>query len=84
MGCLGVKLDPGGIVVGCEQGRWVVLRPIHHAGLQGAVGVVVAHGDAVTAHGVHGVDKQGVAHHTDLETFEVGRRLDFLLGVEAA
>ena len=48
------------------------LGRIDHVGLQRAEGFVVAHGDAVAAHGVHGVHEQRIAHHANLQTLQVG------------
>ena len=52
--------------------------------MQGTEYLAIGHRDTVTAHGIHGVHKQGVAHHAHLDAFEVVRSLDQLFGVQAA
>jgi hypothetical protein len=61
--------------------RRVVLGAVDDAGLQRVVDLVHAHGDAVAAEGVHGVDEDGIAHHPDLEALEVVDRTDRALDV---
>ena len=81
---LRVILGTGVEMVGREHAGWIVFCSIEHTGLQGAEHLSVAHGDAVAAHGVHGVDKQRVTHHANFLTFQISRRFDHFFGVQAA
>ena len=63
---LGIPVVLAGVV-----GRLVVLGAVDDAGLHGVDELVHAHGDAVAAERVHGVDEDRVAHHADLQALEV-------------
>jgi hypothetical protein len=65
-----------------EQRRRVVLRAVDDARLQRVVELVEPHRDAVSAHRVHGLDENRVAHHADLLTFEIGWARDWLLRID--
>ena len=64
-----------------DEGWEVVLRAIDDARLHGVVELVKAHTDAVAAKSIHGIDEQRIAHHADLEAFEVLQALDRTLGI---
>src|SRR5438045_8268195 len=73
---LGVAVVLAALIAGL-----VVLRSVYDAGLHGVDELIEAHGDAVAAERVHGVDEHGIAHHADLETLEILDRLDRVLAV---
>src|SRR5438105_1431707 len=72
-----VKLGHLVMVVENEAGR-IVLSAVHHARLQRAEYLVVAHRHAVAAERIHHVDEHRVAHDAELHALEVGELFDRL------
>ena len=64
------------VMLAGDIGRRIVFGAVHDARLHGIDELVETHGDAVAAERIHGVDEDRVAHHADLEAFQVLHRPD--------
>src|SRR5215813_15349924 len=62
-------------------GGSVVLGAVHDPGLHRVDELVEAHGDAIASQGIHGVDEDWIAHHPNLEAFQVLDAPDRFLAV---